>query len=75
MLLNSASPESAEYIKIMLKECERLNNLIGDILFFSKPRAVNMKKFDLKDFFNGLIKEFSAGIKGKINFYVRKILT
>lgn len=71
---NFASKESAELSEAMLSEIERLDQLIKELLEFSKPRKIKLEKIDIAK----MLKELLALYEGKFlekNIKTKLVLT
>ena len=51
-------PDEQELVEIILRETERLNQLIGDFLNFSRPRELRMDDVDMRRLIEDLLKLF-----------------
>ncbi len=57
--------KDAAYADIMIKEIDRLNRVITELLDYAKPAELNLKKQRLEDIISYSIKLLESDIKGK----------
>ncbi len=46
-IVNGSSPEGSTLVGIVREECERLNQIVGDLLDFARPRQLTLARDDL----------------------------
>ncbi|HWP49005.1 MAG TPA: ATP-binding protein [Candidatus Limnocylindrales bacterium] len=54
------NPELAEYLKVVIKEAERVNRLIEDLLSLTKPTRLNFKKVNIHEILKNILLLESA---------------
>ena len=63
--LRFKAKKDAAYADIMIKEIDRLNRVITELLDYAKPTELNLKKQRLEDIISYSIKLLESDIKGK----------
>lgn len=58
--------EFNELTKLVYKEVRRINDTIENFLKFARPQPINPQEFSSKEFFDGILKQYSALLNDKM---------